>query len=83
MTTHLHYSWLQLGTLMLKEQGIHEGLWQVGVEAGLGATNVGPTAAVAVPGLVVTLMNVTLTSVEVMLPLTLDAAVVNPRTASN
>jgi hypothetical protein len=67
-----------LTTLLLKEQGIHEGTWQILFNFGLGAANVGPTEAEVAPAAIVPVLGIGIQKVPERGPLTVDAAEVNP-----
>jgi hypothetical protein len=74
------YSYEELASLLIKEQEIHEGLWGVFFEFGIGGTNVSPAEGVdAVPAAIVPLQRIGLQKFDVKVPgLTVDAAEVNP-----
>ena len=71
----------ELTTLLIKEQSLHEGLWTVAFEFGLGAAILGPTPEQAKPSAIVSIMRVQLVRqpAEQPNPLALDAAKVNPK----
>jgi hypothetical protein len=68
----------QLATILVKEQGIHEGLWVVQYTFGLAGTNAGPNAEELHPAAIVPILNVILGKTTERNALTVDAAEVNP-----
>jgi hypothetical protein len=79
--TQYKFTLKEVATALVKEQGIHEGLWRVEFEFVLGAGMFGPTSAESKPGGFIQINNMQLSrqaadskdSVS-----TVDAAVVNP-----
>ena len=70
----------EIVTLMLKDKGIHEGLWQLTVEFGLAAGNVGPDADHLAPAGIVAVVKIGLERVADDAErnnLIVDAAIVN------
>lgn len=76
----IEFSYQELAELMVKQQGIHEGLWGIFVEFGIGAANVSPTASgPAVPTAIVPIQRMGIIKADEEIPgITVDAAVVNP-----
>ena len=70
----------QLATMLVREQGIHEGLWVVQYTFGLAGTNVGPNADDLNPAAIVPILNIILGRAPERNALTVDAAEVNPAT---
>jgi len=64
----------EVGKLLLKKQGIKEGLWTVGVQFALGAVNAGPDPTKVMPSMLVSVEKVMLTRAIEMTPLTVDAS---------
>jgi len=64
----------EVGKLLLKKQGIKEGLWTVGVQFALGAVNAGPDPTKVMPSMLVSVEKVMLTRATEMTPLTVDAS---------
>ena len=78
------FSYEELAEALVKQQGIHEGLWGVYAEFGLGAANVeGPApGGGSVPAAIVPLQRLGIQKFDLEVKgLTVDAAVVNPATA--
>lgn len=74
------YEHKDLVTALVKDKGIHEGLWALTVQFGLGALNInqaGDTEDIN-PAAIVPLLQVGIRSTNTMNGLTVDAAVVNP-----
>ncbi len=76
--TQYLYKLKELTVLMLKDQKIHEGHWQILVNFGFGAANVGPNEAEMAPAAMVPVMGVGVQKVPEKTPLSVDAAEVNP-----
>ncbi len=74
------FPYQELATILVRRQGIHEGLWGVYVELGIGGANVSPAPGVdAVPAAIVPLQRIGIQRFdEEVEGLTVDAAVVNP-----
>jgi hypothetical protein len=68
----------QLATILVKVQGLHEGLWIVQYSFGLAGANVGPNANELNPAAVVPILNISLGRAPEANALTVDAAEVNP-----
>jgi hypothetical protein len=79
--TAITFTHAEIVSLMLRERGIHEGLWQLHVEFGLAAGNAGPDAEHLAPAGILALLKLGLNKVPDETPRTnliVDAAVVNP-----
>jgi len=63
---------------LIKLQGLHEGLWMLYVEFGLGAANVGPAEDQITPAAIIPVVKLGLQKGEKENALTVDAAKVNP-----
>ncbi len=74
------FSYQEIAELLVKQQGIHEGLWGIFVEFGIGAANVSPTPdGAAVPTAIVPIQRMGIIKADQEIPgITVDAAVVNP-----
>lgn len=74
------FSYKELTTVLLKHQGIHEGLWAVTIQLGLQAATikVGSSEEDAVPAAIVPLIKIGIQKQEKPNPLTVNAAEVNP-----
>ena len=72
------YQWIQVAEALVRAQGLHEGLWRVGMQFDLRAANVTIAKDVMVPGAFLPVVHVNLVRVETADYLTVDAAVVNP-----
>jgi hypothetical protein len=66
--------------LLIKSAGLHEGKWQLALEFGLAALNMGPSPDEVVPGAAVAVVSIGLQRANPESPpaLVADAAVVNP-----
>lgn len=74
------FSYKELATVLIKHQGIHEGLWACTIQMGLNATaiKVGPSEDDIVPAAIIPLLKVGIQKQDKPNPLTVDAAEVNP-----
>lgn len=68
----------ELGALLLKHYGIHEGLYDVSVEFQIGLGAFGPDADKQLPSAIVGLSRVGLAPAAKQSPQTLDASKINP-----
>lgn len=71
-------SLVELGTLLIKHNGIHEGLYNVSVEFQIGVGSVGPEPNSVVPGAMIGVSKIGLAKVDQSGPHTVDASKVNP-----
>ena len=74
------FPYQQLAEILVKQQDIHEGLWGIYIELGIGGANVSPApGASVVPAAIVPLQRMGIQRFdEEVEGLTVDAAVVNP-----
>lgn len=77
--SQVKYTHKELVTLMLKDQGIHEGLWSLLIGFGMGTANVGPNDDELSPAAIIPITNIGLQKGTALNGITVDAAVVNPR----
>ena len=63
---------------VIKHQGLHEGIWQLHIEFGLGATNMATAPDQVSPVAIVPVKRIGITKVEKEGPLAVDASKVNP-----
>jgi len=68
---------------LIKEQGIHEGLWALSVRFGLNAANIGANEDELKPAAIVAILEFGLQKAEKENNITVDAAKVNPRSEKN
>src|SRR5690242_19212171 len=78
-TTQIVYKHRDLVELMLKAQGIHEGIWGLYLRFGLGAANVGPNDAELMPAAVIPVVEIGLQKFDRETNISVDAAKVNPQ----
>jgi hypothetical protein len=64
---------------LVKQQGLHEGLWMLYMEFGIQGVNMGPSDDLLVPGAIVPVQKIGLQRGTKENSLTVDAAKVNPR----
>lgn len=77
-----YYSITELGELMIRKKGIHEGLFDIAVRFQLAVGAVGPSPDAILPGAMIGVDGFGLRKVDHMGPLTIDAAKVNPKPVS-
>jgi hypothetical protein len=70
----------ELVTLLIKHKGIHEGIWQLLINFGFGAANIGPNAAALNPTAMIPITGIGIHRATELNALTVNAAVVNPAT---
>jgi len=80
-TSQIVFSHKEVVELMLKQQGIHEGIWGLFVKFSLGASNVGPTQSEVLPAAIVAVTEIGLQRFEQETNISVDAAKVNPKAA--
>lgn len=68
----------ELGELLIKHYGYHDGLWDVAVEFQLAFGRVGPSPESALPGAILGVSRVGLARAEQSGPGTIDASTINP-----
>lgn len=74
------FTYPEIAEALVKQQGIHEGLWGVYVEFGIAGANVGstPESNDAVPAAIVPIQRMGIQRFDEASNLTVDAAKVNP-----
>lgn len=75
----LTFTHKEVVTALLKQQGIHEGIWQLIVNFSLGAAFVGPNDGELNPAAVVPVSHIGIQKTDRVTNLSVDAAEVNPR----
>lgn len=80
-TEEYKFSYKEVVEALIKKQGLHEGIWMIGLQFGIGAMNIKnpDTKEPPVPAAVVPIIGITLRKRDALNPLALDAAVVNPK----
>jgi hypothetical protein len=63
---------------LIKKQGIHEGLWGIYMEFGIGAANAGPSVETILPTAIVPVVKIGIQRFDKPNNLTVDAAEKNP-----
>jgi hypothetical protein len=76
--TQVMFTHREVVTILLKERGIHEGIWGLAVNFGLGVGNTGPNEKEISPTAMVALMGIGIQKFPELNALAVDAAVVNP-----
>jgi len=80
-TSQLTFSFKEIVTALIKAQGIHEGIWGLWVNFGLGANNVGPSESELKPTAMIPILQMGLQRFDKETSLSVDAAKVNPKPA--
>ncbi|MGZ5055194.1 MAG: hypothetical protein ACXWAT_09665 [Methylobacter sp.] len=68
----------ELGEVLIKHYGIHEGIYDLVLEFQIGVGQVGPTPEVQFPGAMVSVSRIGLTQATTIGQTTVDASIVNP-----
>jgi hypothetical protein len=77
-TTAITFDFKEVAELLVKKHGIHDGLWTIYVEFGIGAANVGPSPQELRPAAIIPVVKFGIQRVNESTNLTVDAAAVNP-----
>ena len=72
------FSFKELAEALVKQQGIHEGIWGVYIQFGITATNIGENPKDIIPAAVVPVLKIGIQKFPEENNLTVDAAQVNP-----
>jgi len=72
------FTYQELAEILIKHKNIHEGLWGIYVEFGIGATNIGQGPNDMLPAAIVPIVKLGLQRFPEPNNLTVDAAKVNP-----
>ena len=75
------FSYKEIAEALVKQEGIHEGLWGLYIEFGIGAANIAttPDSNDTTPAAIVPLQKLGIQRFDEASNLTVDAAEVNPR----
>jgi len=76
--TQIAYKHRELVELMIKDRGLHEGIWGLFVRFGLGASNIGATEAEVQPAAIIPVLEIGLQKFDKENNISVDAARVNP-----
>lgn len=76
------FSYKEVAEALIKQHGIHEGLWCVSVQFGIHATNFGPNESALKPTAIIPILQFGLTRQDKESNLTVDASKVNPKQKS-
>lgn len=80
-TRQVAFSHKEVAAALVKEAGLHEGIWAVSIEFGLQAGNVGSTkepGSDVLPAAIIPVISIGLHKADKETALSVDAAVVNP-----
>jgi hypothetical protein len=74
------FSYKEVVEALLKQEGIHDGIWALSVEFGFGAANINtdPSGETVAPASIVTVQKIGLVRAEKLDNISVDAAEVNP-----
>jgi hypothetical protein len=74
------FDYKEVAEALIKQQGIHEGLWGIYMEFGIGAANIpaGPSEQALLPAAIVPVAKIGIQRFDKPSSLTVDAAEVNP-----
>jgi len=73
------FSYKEVAAALVRDQGLHEGLWGIYMEFGLAAANItAPNESGVMPAAVVPVVKIGIQRVDAASNLTVDAAEVNP-----
>jgi hypothetical protein len=72
--TQYVFSYRELVEILIRQQGLKEGIWGISVRFGLQATNIGPSDDQLLPAAIVALLEVGLQKVDKLTNLSVDAA---------
>ena len=76
------FSYKEVVTALLKQEGIHEGVWGIFVKFGIKGANIGESDETLMPTAIVPVLGLGLQKFEKINNLSVDAAVVNPATST-
>jgi hypothetical protein len=77
------YDHKEVATLLIKEQGLHEGNFDLAFEFQIAVGAVGPNPESLLPGAMLGIGKITLSPAAKPGPSTVDAAIVNPKPAAS
>ena len=75
------FSYKEVATALLKQQGIHQGVWGIFIRFGIKGANIGESDDTLVPAAIVPVVELGLQKFDKVNNLSVDAAVVNPATS--
>jgi hypothetical protein len=78
-TSQITFQFKEIVTALLKAQDIHDGIWGLFVNFGIGASNVGPNDNELRPTAMIPILTLGLQKFEKETNLSVDAAKVNPK----
>jgi hypothetical protein len=72
------FDYKEVAEELIKKQGIHEGLWGIYMEFGIGGANAGPSEGMVFPTAIVPVVKIGIQRFDKPNNLTVDAAKINP-----
>jgi hypothetical protein len=76
--TQIVFKHKELAEILIKSQGIHDGIWGLFLRFGIGASNIGASEADLQPAAIVPVLEIGLQKFEKETNISVDAAKVNP-----
>lgn len=77
--TQIVFKHKELAELLVKAQGLHEGIWGLFLRFGIGGANLGPSDAEVNPAAIVPVLEIGLQRFDKETNISVDAAKVNPK----
>ena len=74
----LSFSYHEVVTSLIKERGLHEGVWQLVLNFGIGGANIGEGPQNLIPAAIIPVTSIGLVRVGAETSVSVDAAKVNP-----
>lgn len=78
-TNQISFSFKEIVTALIKAHGLHEGIWGLWVNFGIGASNAGPTESDLKPTAMIPILQMGIMRFDKETSLSVDASKVNPR----
>ncbi|MBP1152104.1 MULTISPECIES: hypothetical protein [Methylocaldum] len=76
--TRFAFSHKEIAEVLIKKQGIHEGIWSLYMEFGLSAANVGQSESNLLPAAIVPVVKIGIQKAEKLTSIAVDASEINP-----
>lgn len=76
--TQFIFTYKEVVTALLKQQGIHKGIWSLALSFGISAVNAGPNAEQLAPAAIVPILGIGIQKATEINNLSVDASAVNP-----
>jgi hypothetical protein len=76
--TQFIFSYKEVVTALLKQQGIHDGVWSLSLSFGIAAINAGPSAELLSPAAIVPVTGIGIQRATEINNISVDASLANP-----